>query len=95
MNKFLILVTLSALFVFKLDALKCHGLVRNYKNYTKFHTDNGEDCSGLSKYCFFVSGVVDSVSGVYIAGCDELLAEPDFSQLHLNCSVIINFFKFF
>uniref|UniRef100_A0A0K0EQ84 BAMBI domain-containing protein n=1 Tax=Strongyloides stercoralis TaxID=6248 RepID=A0A0K0EQ84_STRER len=85
MKKFFIFVAWLALFVSTLEALKCHGLVRNYKNYTKFHTDTGEICSSLSNYCFSIDGRVNSVNNVYIAGCDELLKEADFVQLNLKC----------
>uniref|UniRef100_A0A0N5BN84 Activin_recp domain-containing protein n=1 Tax=Strongyloides papillosus TaxID=174720 RepID=A0A0N5BN84_STREA len=86
MKLFIISVTFLTLFVTSLEGLKCHGLVKNFGNYSKFHTDTGEVCTSLSQYCFSVNGIVDTVKNVYIAGCDELLTEPDFKNLQLKCT---------
>uniref|UniRef100_A0A0N4ZQG4 Replication stress response regulator SDE2 n=1 Tax=Parastrongyloides trichosuri TaxID=131310 RepID=A0A0N4ZQG4_PARTI len=70
----------------KIYSLKCHALVKNLKNITKYHTDEGEDCTALSKYCFILNGKVNSVDSVYVAGCDELLGEFHLSDLGIQCT---------
>uniref|UniRef100_A0A0K0FMR2 Activin_recp domain-containing protein n=1 Tax=Strongyloides venezuelensis TaxID=75913 RepID=A0A0K0FMR2_STRVS len=86
MKLFVISVTFLTLLVTSLKGLKCHGLVKNFGNYSKFHTDTGENCTSFSQYCFSVNGIVDTVKNVYIAGCDELLIQPDFKNLLLKCT---------